>query len=384
MNTPRDNDARCKKLIHGEDRLSSEQRVPERVPQFKKANLDRAGLRPTNPRIFQKDAETMAKLQLGKSEPRWNVHSGNTIPSFPLERPVEVNATPKVVAARIEKNMQKRSIQVEYDSEKARAVCVTSTFLKYHVTLFDGGDNVTSIEVQRRKGCPLEFRKERLATLNAAKDISTQSQSMPLLTIPQQLQDKYAPLSVEEITAMIKTDVGHLHAKSRESKLLSLHHLASMTDAAKANEDTAHKAAKIILESDIGVRNIITDYVVSGPQDETGMMMKSFGLTVLTNCFTLLEKDAVEELSGKDNVWFKESLFPSLIDDIKQCKSYHNAFLSSKVLCMLLKKSSIVRDIARDCDDLRNILENALLIGDKNHAKLHLEAQLTIRALECI
>mmetsp|Transcript_3311 Transcript_3311/g.4992 ORF Transcript_3311/g.4992 Transcript_3311/m.4992 type:complete len:346 (+) Transcript_3311:784-1821(+) len=336
---------------------------------------------------FLKETGSPKPNHEGVSTTRWNVESGNKIPSYPLERTVKVDATTKVVASRVDANIKKRSVQAEFDSDKARAICVTEGFLKYHVTLFDAGNNQTLVEVQRRKGCSMEFRRERLAIINAAKGSFTQTQSMPRLTIPPDLvsESKYAPPSYEDITAMLENIVLSLHAKHRDSKLLALRHVAGMTDIETANVHTSFNAAKIILDSEIGVREIITDYLVSGPQDETGIMMRHSGLTILTNCLTLLEKgDKIEELSKKENIWFTESLFPSLVEDIKRCKSYHNAFLSSKCLCMLLKKSSIVRATAREDDDLRDILEKAASIGQKNHNKLHDEAESTIRALECI
>lgn len=375
MSTLRDHDVKDNDL---RDTSSSERRVPEKSPEFKRANLAMfAGPKLTTDfgQGLQKDA--------GPSS-RWNVVSANKIPSYPLERPVKVDGTPNAVATRIDESTRKRSVQGEFDSEKARAICTTSSFLKYHVTLFDGGDNVTIIEVQRRIGCALEFRKERLAIINAAKGTHSQSQSMPRLTIPPDLECKVAPPSEEEVTAMIESAVLRLHEKQRDSRLLSLHHLACMTDAEKANTDTAYKAALIILDSDIGVREIITEYLMSGPQDETGIKMINFALQVLTNCFTLLEGDTIEELSKKEHSWFTESLFPSLIDDIKYCKSYHNAFLSSKCLCVLIKKSSIMFTTAQDNEGLRDILEKAALIGEKNHANLYGEAQSTIRALKCM
>lgn len=382
MSTPRDKDDKNDNLSAGLPRPSSGPKVVEKVPPYKSVPM---GSRPLV--RLQKEAGTIKELSRQVVDAsRWIVESGNKLPSYPLERTVRVPAHPKVVASRVDENIKKRSIQAEFDSEKARAICTTESFLKYFVTLFEDDEGGTILEVQRRKGCSLEFRKERLAIINAAKDSFTQTRSMPRLVIPPELVSKckYQPPSEEEIMEMINNDVLNLHAKHRDVKLLSLRHLASMTDAEKANPDTSLVAARIIMDSEVGVREIITTHLPTS-KDETSIMMRHSGLTILTNCLALLEGgDEIEELSLRDRTWFAGSLFPSLIDDIKDCKSYHNAFLSSKCLCMLIKKSSVVRETARDDDDLRDILENASSIGQNNHAKLHDEAESTIRALECM
>lgn len=108
MSTLRDHDVKDNDL---RDTSSSERRVPEKSPEFKRANLAMfAGPKLTTDfgQGLQKDA--------GPSS-RWNVVSANKIPSYPLERPVKVDGTPNAVATRIDESTRKRSVQGEFDSE---------------------------------------------------------------------------------------------------------------------------------------------------------------------------------------------------------------------------------------------------------------------------
>lgn len=364
----------------GRTRSSSGSNIVEKSPVFSCAKMD------TNPPVqlasglmqtYMKAPPPSEQISKGVSSCfRWVVKRGKAIPTYPLERTTRVNFPVNIVASRVDDMIKKRSVQAEFDNEEPRAICTTDSFLKYHVNLFDAGSDATIIEVQRRTGCSLEFRKERTAVICAARGESVPSEPCRL-SIPADLlvNSSYLPPTDDDIMKMIENIVTQLHTKHRDGQIMCLRHLAGMTDATTSGTDTSSKAANIIMNSEIGIREIMTDHLFSGAQDDTAIMMRNSGLTVLMNSLGLFKAEEIEELSKKENIWFTESLLPSLIDNVKSCKCLHNAYLSARCLLILLKNSSILLATARQENDLEDVINGAISKGEKNHEKLFQEAK---------
>lgn len=327
---------------------------------------------------------------------RWIVPNAQPIPTYPLEpMAFHVNEDVQIVATRIDRCLKARSIEVNFDSCKARAICTTDDFMKYYVTLYDASSGVngkkgTVVEVQRRKGCGMRFAEERRAVTNAAKgnEDSTQKekQSFQLCIPPSMVESEVlAPPSDDYLTVILEGVVENAHSRSnRDGLLMSLDHLACMTNPMKASPQFSLRVARMILANDAGIRDLIGTILSSTHQDEVSVKTRHSGLAVMSNSLDVLSNSSsVEEWTDGSNEWFVHSLLPSLTIDIGRCKCLHNAFLSVKCLWLLVKTCPDVRMKAKSDCELMDHLENAVTMGERNHLKLEEEARLAVHALVC-
>mmetsp|Transcript_12085 Transcript_12085/g.17611 ORF Transcript_12085/g.17611 Transcript_12085/m.17611 type:complete len:369 (-) Transcript_12085:54-1160(-) len=332
-----------------------------------------------------------------KLKARWAVPMAKSLPSYPLERSVLIDGNAQIVASRIDECLRTRSVQAIFNDDKVRAECTTDSFLKYYVTLYDSsrdrvdGKAGTIVEVQRRKGCPMEFVRERCAIINAArgyKDIVS-NQKQIHLSIPASINElsSYRP-SKEDLRDMLKGVVGQFHTGYEDGRILCLDHLACMTNSDNANSQTSFQVVKMILECDIGISEIIGTILASPYGDELNVKMRHSCLVLLSNILDLLSADQTKTIpdnliaeQGQED-WLVQSVLPCLIVEIKSCRCLHNACLSSKCLRLLVTSCPAVRTKATNCE-LMNVLENTVSLAEKNHAKLEKETKFAINALVC-
>jgi len=330
---------------------------------------------------------------------RWIVSKAQPIPSYALERgTILIHEDAQTVATWIDADIKARSVEAIFDSDKALAICTTESFLKYYITLYDAisgvdGKKGTIIEVQRRKGCSLEFMKQRRAILSAAKgnkDTIRNDTQGDYLSIPPSMMDECSrsPPSDEFLKGTLERVVDQFHTNSdRDGQLMSLDHLACMTNPDTSNSQTSLRVAKMIIENETGIRDIIGIILSSSYQDEVSIKVRHSSLTIMANSLGVLFKNQNifndDQLAQEGQEWLVHSLLPCLVDDIGGCKSLHNAFLSSKCLNLLVKNCPAVRMKAGTDRKLMDNLENAATMGEVNHLKLEREAKFTINALVC-
>eukprot|EP00553_Chaetoceros_curvisetus_P015161 CAMPEP_0204643158 /NCGR_PEP_ID=MMETSP0718-20130828/468_1 /ASSEMBLY_ACC=CAM_ASM_000674 /TAXON_ID=230516 /ORGANISM="Chaetoceros curvisetus" /LENGTH=406 /DNA_ID=CAMNT_0051664257 /DNA_START=266 /DNA_END=1486 /DNA_ORIENTATION=+ len=335
---------------------------------------------PLEQKIKRKDS----KLQ--EAGERWNVIEAPELPWFPLEKTFKIDLPSNIVAERIDLCLQGRSIFAEFDSENAVATCMTGCYTKFKVSLFKTGDEgeATIVEVQNRRGCPLAFRKERTAIINAAKGIETPKSKPLFLPIPDSVMSHFKPHPKDELKSMLLGTVKQLQTGKRDEQLMTLRNLACMTDIEKSNQDSCKKMCKIFLEPDVGIRKIITSILEGQTIDQVHNMIRNAVHQIMINVFSVLAMEgSLSEVIHRDESWFTKELFPHLVEDIKHCNCIHNACLSSKCLSILFHNSSIILAHAKSTRDLMGVLQEAVARGNALHQKLHDEAQGTINALQC-
>jgi hypothetical protein len=121
-----------------------------------------------------KRTNTRQLLNIPTRKLRWLVKNAAPIPDLPLETHgrIPINGTTALtVASRIEECLRKRSIDVEFNADAAQAKCKTENFVIYKIYLYQGvvKKNTIIVEVQRWKGCGIEFIHERNVIFSAAK-----------------------------------------------------------------------------------------------------------------------------------------------------------------------------------------------------------------------
>lgn len=337
-------------------------------------------------KISQSLGHSKVSMQSSEDKGRWYNEKGKNNPSYPLERPVKTSKSCQEVTANLDNSLRERSVQATFIPNEARAVCVTSDFLKYYVNLYCDTDGSTLVEVQRRKGCSLSFRNERVAILCAVEGKSQPPQNSPMLTIPPGLIEEMGGYpTTDEIKAIIDNCVEQLHRNNHDGKLVAFQHLASMTDSTKSSADSADKAALIIMDPENGTHHVIMTALVTGgnSDDEFFIMIANACLTIFANCLSSLSQndDDYERLCHCDN-WLVKDLLPSLVCIINKTYSLHNSHLAMKCLRILLAKSPKVLGAVKGCTETRTTLEAAVAVGKKNHALLEKEARSTMRFLE--
>lgn len=317
---------------------------------------------------------------------RWNVMSAPELPWYPLEKTFRIDQPSNIVAQRIDMCLQGRSVFAEFDSENAVATCMTGCYTKYKISLFKTGDEgeATIMEVQNRRGCPLAFRKERTAIVNAAKGLETQECKPMFLRIPDSVVSHFKPQLEDELKSMLVGIGKQLQTCKRDEQLMTLRNLSCMTDMERSNQDSCKKMAKVLLQPDVGIRKTFTVILEGKIIDQVHAMIRNAVHKIMINVFSILVMEgSLSEVIRRDESWFTKELFSHLVEDIKNCNCIHNACLSAKCLSILLLNSPIILAHARNAHDLMEVLQEAVARGNSLHQKLQDEAQGTINALKC-
>jgi hypothetical protein len=179
---------------------------------------------------------------------------------FPLERTHrEIQGDPSEIAKRISDTLHKLSIDAEYESTKAK--CKTNECVKFRIRLYAGGENgqPVVVEVQRRCGPASSFMQSCRAVLNAAEGNETKEpvkkgppQMMPLSAMKcLQSATLTKPSSPEEdAKAAFDAAANLCKSERRDSAILGLQNLRSLTDPLKTSTKVAVLVSQWILFGD--------------------------------------------------------------------------------------------------------------------------------------
>lgn len=348
--------------------------------------------------------KTEPEKELKKPGERWNVSIDNAPeePWYPLENTVRFELPINVVAEKIDVLVQERSVFATFDSENAVAKCITGCYTTFHVNLFIANDDreedadgassranrsSTIVEIQRRKGCPMVFAKERRCILDVLEGVKPSPMPMknPAFAIPDCLAGQYQPQGIDELKSTLESISNQLLSPNRDVQLMSIRNLACMTNPETSFQSSCENIAKIIVESNLSLRETITSLINGRIIDQKHAQIRNAALTTIVNIFVVLVKvKSLEVTIRGGQEWFNETLLPHLIEDIKNCDCIHNACLSSKCLGILLSNSEIFRAHAKELGlGLLSVLEEAVARGAGLHQNLHDEAQSTLNALQC-
>eukprot|EP01083_Nonionella_stella_P069557 185462_1 len=135
------------------------------------------------------------------SSTHWDVgnHSVPTLPSF---YPLDMSATfvlqvsASTLAARISSVLQARSIVTSFDSQNAKADCISKSQVEFRIRLYHGRVEYRHgiiVEVQRRWGFDSSYQRDVYAILDAAEGKNIEACDDEVQTMSTQNQPCYGP-----------------------------------------------------------------------------------------------------------------------------------------------------------------------------------------------
>mmetsp|Transcript_22585 Transcript_22585/g.25725 ORF Transcript_22585/g.25725 Transcript_22585/m.25725 type:complete len:359 (-) Transcript_22585:263-1339(-) len=300
------------------------------------------------------------------------------------------NFDSQTVLVRILDSLRQRSVEASFDEKHSQIMCTTSQFLIYSIDLYVGSDpdSNTIVEVIRRQGCSLVFRREREAIINAANglgaDLTSKSFNRPIHTeIPPELLSLCKPSIVSDLECILDKSVDQLYSGTRKTQLFTLQHLADMTAPEKINSGSATKMTKLIIDGNTLIRDLIVDIVsrcVKQAGDELSEQILNSCLSILSNSMTLVKINYVDHKAQVQR--FVETLVPSLVDNVRSCNGTHNAYLALKCLSHLIGSTSLECHEINE-KELFDAIKCAEECGRKKHLKLETEAISVLRILGC-
>lgn len=302
---------------------------------------------------------------------------------FPLERTHRFirDADAKEVAERISKALKAHSIEAEYNTNPPKVKCKTKDFVSFRIRLYSGDDSGSPVvvEVQRRCGPASCFMQACRAVLNAAegKMEKPAARSLPpFMSNPigqmKCLQDVKVVSEDEEDTSAtaLADSVAMIRHEKRDTNVLGLENLNSLTDPMKTKPSMALKVAKTVVlgleNSDVredlvamierDVFSTLDDLALSKHAD----FLRQVSLTIFANCLSLCAKDGCLAAESHQ-VWFNENLLPCLVDELKRASS-DACCATQAAVCVnsFASASSSARDFLIDqgvCEALRKANE---------------------------
>ena len=299
----------------------------------------------------------------------WKLNDVPTLPElFRLERTAVFieGSSPSQITERISKVLWERSIEAEYEDEKAKAKCTTPEGVECRVRLYRGRGKYNHgiiVEVQRRFGNSVNFHEHVSAILNAARGMAppppppalgVTGDSLPLVS---DSEDDYSPASGAESLKMVEKMFAH---GRYDSQYLALQTLSSLTSVSKMGPATAKTVSTELLSSSNEVVHNVFD-ILSKKEDHEGFTLRSLSLSILAN--------ALEATNGKlDNV-FREHIRPILLKELKNAESTpRTAHMAARCFEFLYKAD-------HDRGEIAAALEEAQSVGAARHAGLYQQAQ---------
>jgi len=289
---------------------------------------------------------------------------------FPLERTHRAikGVAASVVASRISEVLRSHSIEAEYDCRNAKAKCKTSDYVNFRIRLYAGsksGDPVV-VEVQRRCGSASSFMSSCRAILNAAEGKCTDDSSSAPRKMPPFMKKplsqmkclgavipKHSDYASDSISALDSV-MEMLKSNQRDSNVLGMENLCTLTDPIKTNPAVAIRVSKCVVLGDANYEireeiRVLTERDVYGPELEQGPRkhvehLRHLALWAFANALGMCSKDGCLASAETEQKWFADYLVPSLVDEIKRAPSNAcNACMSASCLCSLVGCSEIAR-----------------------------------------
>ncbi|KAL7555365.1 hypothetical protein ACA910_007094 [Epithemia clementina (nom. ined.)] len=286
---------------------------------------------------------------------------------YPLERTHRVinGAEASIVAKRISEILRSHSVETSFKSKPPKAKCKTRDFVSFRIRLYAGsesGDPVV-VELQRRSGPASCFMRVCRDILDAAegKAWGAQRSQPPFVSKPigqmKCLEGLVEPAEDVNQTAyaVLADTMVMLRSKKRDSNLLGLENLCSLTDPIKTKPSVALSVAKSIAlgsedaksialgsedddireeimaltERDVFSPNVADDVALSNHAE----LLRQCALTVFANSLSLCSKDGCLVAAFEEQRWFRDCLVPTLLDEIRRAES-NGCNATQAAICM--------------------------------------------------
>lgn len=300
----------------------------------------------------------------------WKLTSVPTLPELhPLERTAVFvdRVSPSVISERISKVLRERSIEAEYEDEKAKVKCVTPEGVECRVRLYRGRGKYNKgiiVEVQRRFGSSVNFHKHVSAILDASEGMTPpppppalrgSADALPLVS---DAEDDFAPKSGADSLKMVEKMFGY---GGYDSLYLALQTLSSLTDSKKMGKATARAVSKELLSASNVVGSKVFDLLNKKEEEDDGIKLRVTALSILAN--------ALEAVNGNVSSFIRELLRPVLLNELTKAESNpRSAQMSARCFEYLYAGD-------HDQGEIAAVLETARSVGASRHAGLHQQAQ---------
>jgi hypothetical protein len=367
--------------------LEEEYKLPMAQPIMKSvAMLSLSGSLRSETLSHQKEPRCSAEFRKDRlASSNWNVQQAMELPFHLEPSSLTVECDAEEVARRIDSDLRTRSVAAVFDDVEAVANCYTSCNLHYRISLFKSECGGTIVEVQKRKGCPFEFAKQRAAIHNASLGSSPKDAPKPFGTfrsmpIPDSVRTQLPPPNDSIIEDSLLQHAGPYN--SRHDKMMSLEDLITLTNPEKTSPITVSKAAKfILLGDDSSLRELLINDVKAWSSDAESKSIRKSALQILFNCVICLKDDTCLKKVIDSSPWFSCVLAPTLLEDIDACGCPHHTCLSFQIIALLAQHSKRIYVSVKEAEEKVNgALEWGEDYGSARHAKL-LETTSAIRHL---
>lgn len=330
----------------------------------------------------------------------WELTSAPTLPEFhTLEQTCVLipNTTPTKVAPRISDVLRERSIEAEYDNQKAIVKCITLEGVEFRVRLYRGKDRKynhwTIVEVQRFSyATSLNFHNDVQAILDRAQGKDPPPHE-PAQLPPTDFDEEDHDL--DNGNSCLAIVIKMMNAPGFESQYLALKTLSSLVDSQRIPSVTTKAISIKLFQSDNEVGIKLFDYIVNRPSESKKKMreteetsgvfieesvadddysdrifLRNMSLGILSNAMRSLDYGNEKEDGAAipPYKFLREPLQPVLLQDLREAKKHPNtALLSAECMEFFIR----VRDgQGVDTLMLREALEIANKVGKAEHKKL--------------
>ena len=351
----------------------------------------------------RKTSFTVAQEWTGTAPATWNVTEEDLemVPvDFPLERTHrEISCDVTEVAKRISDSLQRLSIDAKYDNGSAKAKCKTMECVKFRIRLYAGGDSgqPVVVECQRREGSTNCFMRSCRAVLDAAEGVEASKSAAPKkFAVPPmnvgamkclQSATVKGPSPEEEAAAAFDAAASLCKSDKRDSVVLGLQSLCSLTDPLKSSPATAIKVSKWVLvghetQSTREDVSSILQLVAEDEEEELAGLFetqKHYALIALANALDMCAKDGSLATAVTEDSWFEETLIPALLTAIKGAKdAASNAYAAARGINSLLSSADAARSMVEALNGMAT-LKDAHAYGLENHDLLASETKCCLK-----
>ena len=340
----------------------------------------------------------------------WNLTTVPILPDFHtlVQTAVFVPKTitiPSEVATRISNVLRERSIQAQYNNDKAKATCMTADGVLFRIYLYQGRGRYNHgiiVEVVREFGMSFVFHSDTVAILDGAKtntalsvsplpsplpsnSETNMSNNLPKVTDDEEGEDynTYDNHSMPNVESSLTMVSKMMTLPGFDSQYLGLKTLLTLVDSDKLSLSTAQAVAVKIFQENNEVGMKVIDYIINNQQVKNkGRKNKGYGVLFDDdddeddNCFSIILRNTCLNILAnamKANIIFPEnlrdSLLPVLLRDLKDAeKSPNAAYFSAK--CMKYFVTFHNEEYSFPTSEINEVFEVAKKIGKKSYANL--------------
>lgn len=359
---------------------------------------------------------TPSKQPSNRSSCIWRVNNRD-LPIIPHNYPLELShivisgTTAPVLSGRISEFMRLYSLAPVHDQQNKHSIqCTTESSLLLEINLWkknNDHDDVIVVELRKRSGCSIEFRRVRCLFFKAILQSKhklierqiKQSFSHDKQYISKQARDRRpSPAELRSVLQSAQMACGLIQTtNSTQDIMTGLRMLAFLTDPHKINLMFASGVASMlltgvtILGKKTDARDALYNHALS---NDAGSIIHQFSIKIIANCLQLVRQTKNRAvLTDNDTLSIWANIVPTLIQDMENVNgdSNGNAHISCvamrclRELCTMQRSYTHVfggdSNICNDMNMITNKIAKTWYYGKVHSVALEREAQELMKAL---